>query len=173
MAALIRKGTYFGAAQRQWAATQQLVRNYWNKDWKPGPIPTTREGEEAAAKKFGLHPSEYKPYPDDGLGFGEYPQLPNVSGEAKDPYYPWDFPEHKRNFNEPLHLQADMYGEDRFDVSSNPPINKWRQLGTFLAVVLGAWAIFKGTNNIRMVPPVMPKQYPQSGVKHYTFESPE
>lgn len=38
----------------------------WNKDFKPGPIPTTEEERKAAAKKYGLLPHEYEPYPDDG-----------------------------------------------------------------------------------------------------------
>lgn len=38
----------------------------WNKDWKPGPYPETEEERKAAAKKYGLLPEDYKPYPDDG-----------------------------------------------------------------------------------------------------------
>nr|CAH7730571.1 unnamed protein product [Callosobruchus chinensis] len=78
------------------------VRNHWNKDYKPGPYPTTEAEKLAAAEKYGLHPSEYKPYPDDGQGRGDYPNLPLVSGDARDPFYPWDNPELKRNFNEPV-----------------------------------------------------------------------
>uniref|UniRef100_A0A7R9DZ22 NADH dehydrogenase [ubiquinone] 1 beta subcomplex subunit 8, mitochondrial n=1 Tax=Timema monikensis TaxID=170555 RepID=A0A7R9DZ22_9NEOP len=93
----------------------QVVRNHWNKDYKPGPYPVTQKERDAAAKKYGLLPAEYEPYPDDGLGYGDYPKLPAISGDDKDPYYPWDFPEHKRNFNEPVHVDADMYGEDRYN----------------------------------------------------------
>lgn len=74
----------------------------WNKDYKPGKFPVTEEEKAAAAKKYNLLPEEYKPYADDGLGFGDYPQLPNVSVESKDPYYPYDFPEHKRNLHDPV-----------------------------------------------------------------------
>lgn len=74
----------------------------WNKDYKPGPYPKTQAEREAAAKKYGLDISEYKPYPDDGLGLGDYPKLPDISGDSKDSFYPWDFPELKRNFNEPV-----------------------------------------------------------------------
>lgn len=45
---------------------------------------------------------EYEPYPDDGAGYGDYPKLPLESGDSKDPNYPWDNPELKRNFNEPV-----------------------------------------------------------------------
>lgn len=38
----------------------------WNKDWKPGQYPKTDEERRAAAKKYGLLPEDYKPYPDEG-----------------------------------------------------------------------------------------------------------
>lgn len=74
----------------------------WNKDFKPAPLPTTEAERLAAAKKYNLLPEEYKPYADNGLGYGDYPQLPEVSVERRDPYYPYDYPELKRNFNEPV-----------------------------------------------------------------------
>ena len=74
----------------------------WNKDWKPGPYPVTPEEKAAAARKYGLRPDEYKPIPDDGIGAGDYPDLPLVSAESRDPYYPWDHPEHRRDFMEPV-----------------------------------------------------------------------
>lgn len=37
----------------------------WNKDFKPAPYPETEEERRAAAKKYGLLPEEYKPYPPD------------------------------------------------------------------------------------------------------------
>lgn len=74
----------------------------WNKDWKPGPYPVTPEERAAAARKYGLRPDEYKPIPDDGIGAGDYPDLPLVSAESRDPYYPWDHPEHRRDFMEPV-----------------------------------------------------------------------
>lgn len=76
----------------------------WNKDFKPGKFPETEEERIAAAKKYNLHPSEYEPYPDDGLGYGDYPHLPDQPIEAKDPYYPYDFPEHKRNLHDPVSI---------------------------------------------------------------------
>ena len=74
----------------------------WNKDYKPGPYPRTEEEKLKAAERYGLHPSEYKLYPNDGTGWGDYPKLPEVGADSKDPYYPWDNPELKRNFNEPV-----------------------------------------------------------------------
>lgn len=74
----------------------------WNKDWKAGKYPETEEERKAAAKKYGMHPSEYQPYPDDGMGFGDYPKLKDIPVERRDPYYPWDMPELKRNFGDPV-----------------------------------------------------------------------
>lgn len=68
----------------------------------------------AAAKKYNLLPEEYKPYADDGLGFGDYPKLPDASIETRDAYYPYDFPEHKRNFKEPVNCFSTI------DIGSQP-----------------------------------------------------
>lgn len=54
----------------------------------------------AAAKKYNLSREEYKPYKDDGSGCGDYPDLPLISNDSKDPFYPYDNPELKRNFGE-------------------------------------------------------------------------
>ena len=74
----------------------------WNRDWQPGPYPKTPEERAAAAKKYNLRIEDYEPYPDDGTGHGDYPMLPRVSMEARDPYEVYDCPEWKRNFNEPV-----------------------------------------------------------------------
>ena len=41
-------------------------------------------------------------YPDDGVGFGDYPKLPMISAASKDPYEDWDMPHLKRNYCEPV-----------------------------------------------------------------------
>merc|ERR1712002_639059 len=104
-----------GLSKLQTLAGPQAVRcaGNWNKDWKPGPYPVTPEERAAAARKYGLRPDEYEPYPDDGTGKGDYPKLPIISAEARDPYRDWDHPEHRRGFGEPIHADADMYGLDR------------------------------------------------------------
>lgn len=79
-----------------------MITSDWNKDYKQGPYPQTEEERVAAAKKYNLQPEEYKPYPDDGVGYGDYPHLPDIPDETKDPYYPYDMPEMKRNFGEPV-----------------------------------------------------------------------
>lgn len=73
----------------------------WNYQYKPGPYPKTNEERAAAAKKYGLTIEEYTPYPE-SMGYGDYPKLPDIGADSKDPHYPWDMPELKRNFNEPV-----------------------------------------------------------------------
>lgn len=89
------------------------IRNHWNKDFKPAKYPETQKEREASAKKYGIPLDQYEPYPDDGMGYGDYPKLKNKSVELRDPYYPYDYPEHKRNFNDPIHAHIDFYSEDR------------------------------------------------------------
>lgn len=152
------------------AVVHQFIRNHWNKDWKPGPYPKTPEERAAAARKYNLSPEEYEPYPDDGLGHGDYPKLPDMSVESRDPFYPWDFPEHKRNFGEPIHVDVDMYGEDRFDVSSKPRYTLRQQLLAFLGVMGASAALYYWLEDKRMFRPALPKQYPYKGETCYTFE---
>lgn len=42
---------------------------------------------------------EYKPAPFE-IAVGDYPDFKELSADSKDPFYPYDFPELKRNFNE-------------------------------------------------------------------------
>ncbi|KAK7074750.1 NADH dehydrogenase 1 beta subcomplex subunit 8 ndufb8 [Halocaridina rubra] len=153
----------------------QAVRNagHWNKDWKPGPYPVTPEERAAAARKYGLHPDDYEPYPDDGLGRGDYPKLPIISGEARDPFRDWDYPEYRRNFGEPIHADADMYGLDRIDGTTKPRFSPYQQAAAFFGVIAACFAIYIYLDDKKLHRPVLPKQYPGDGNVHYTFEPAE
>lgn len=73
----------------------------WNKDWRPGPYPESKEERDAAAKKYLLRPEDYKPYPNDGWDSqGDYPAVPRISEASRDPHENWDHPDEKRNFGE-------------------------------------------------------------------------
>ena len=76
----------------------------WNKDWKPGPYPQTEEERIAAAKKYGLRVEDYKPFPDDGFGYGDYPDIGKIGTGSKDPFENWDIPEVRRNYGEPVSI---------------------------------------------------------------------
>ncbi|XP_063906292.1 NADH dehydrogenase [ubiquinone] 1 beta subcomplex subunit 8, mitochondrial-like [Zophobas morio] len=147
------------------------VRNHWNKDYKPGPYPRTEEEKLKAAEKYGLHPSEYKLYPNDGTGWGDYPKLPEVGADSKDPYYPWDNPELKRNFNEPMHAEFDLMREDRYNVSARLRYSLRTQWLQFLGVMFGTFGIYCIFEKFKMFHPLVPRQYPIDGKKHYTFET--
>lgn len=147
------------------------VRNHWNKDYVPGAFPMNQEQRDAAAKKYGIHPDEYKPFPNDGAGFGDYPDIPLVSGDAKDPFYPWDNPELKRNFNETLSNEFDLIGEDRFDISYKYRIPLATQIAQFVLVMAGCFGVYLYLENMKQFPGLIPKQYPHKGEKHFSFES--
>ncbi len=53
-------------------------------------------------ENFSCRPEDYKPYPDDGLGFGDYPNLGPISSDMKSDWEDWDDPYNKRNFGEPV-----------------------------------------------------------------------
>ncbi|XP_036338541.1 NADH dehydrogenase [ubiquinone] 1 beta subcomplex subunit 8, mitochondrial-like [Rhagoletis pomonella] len=155
------------------ALFQNLAKTYatWNKDYKPATIPKSDKERESAAKKYYLLPEEYRPYVDNGLGYGDYPDLGKSLGiEAKDPYYPYDFPEHKRNLHETLHADIDLYGEDRYSQPEQPRFTNSQYWLTFLGVMFGCLALYYWLENYRMYRPVAVKQYPGDGRKHYTFE---
>merc|ERR1712002_249428 len=147
----------------------------WNKDWKPSKYPVTPEERAAAARKYGLRPDEYEPYPDDGIGVGDYPNLPNITAEARDPFGNWDHPEHRRNFGEPIHASADMYGLDRLDINTQPRISLRDQALSFFGVMAACFAVYIYLNpdSKKSHWPVLPKQYPEEGKVHYTFEPAE
>lgn len=145
----------------------------WNKDWKPGPFPETPEERRAAARKYGLREDEYRPFPDDGLGLGDYPDIPLVSAESRDPFIPWDYPEHRRNFGEPIHEDFDMYGLDRVNQSQKLRFSASRQFLSFAAVMSFFFATYYYLDNRKMHWPLLPKQFPEEGVTHYTFEKSE
>lgn len=74
----------------------------------PGFYPRTEEERRKAAEKYGMHPDEYKPCPNDHRYAGDYPDLPWIGVAAKDPYYPWDYPAMRRNFEDPVSVQLNL-----------------------------------------------------------------
>ncbi|XP_058810463.1 NADH dehydrogenase [ubiquinone] 1 beta subcomplex subunit 8, mitochondrial [Phymastichus coffea] len=142
---------------------------YWNKDWLPGPYPKTEEECINAAKKYNLHPEEYKPYPDDGFGYGDYPNLPYKGVALRDPYYPYDQPEYKRNFNESVHIDIDLLSEDRCDVGASQRYSRKFVILSFCIIFGGLFGSCYLSNSVPIFQPVMEKQYPWNGKKYYTF----
>lgn len=84
----------------------------WNQDWKPGPYPKTKEEREAAARKYNLIPEDYEPYPE-GSGYGDYPKLPPVGQDARDPYEDFDYYYRRRNYGETVHIDYDAHMSEK------------------------------------------------------------
>ncbi|XP_053696656.1 NADH dehydrogenase [ubiquinone] 1 beta subcomplex subunit 8, mitochondrial [Sabethes cyaneus] len=141
----------------------------WNKDFKPGKFPETDKEREAAARKYGLHPAEYNVYPNDGTGYGDYPKLPDTPVEARDPYYPYDFPELKRNLHDPMHAATPLWSEDRFGSAEPLRFSMKFYWLSFLGVMTACFVVYFWLEDYKMFRPVMQKQYPHKG-PHYTFE---
>ncbi|CAI9717638.1 dehydrogenase [ubiquinone] 1 beta subcomplex subunit 8, mitochondrial-like [Octopus vulgaris] len=162
---------------------------YWNHDWQPEKFPETPEERARAAKKYGLRLEDYEPYPNDGTGLGDYPKLPPVSAEGRNPYMNWDMPELKRNFGEPMHAESNWLTEDRMspDVIDNLRHSLKVQALVFFGILGGVALAAYLTSSIVLHPAVMPKQYPFNNlhierggdaadvkpVVHYTFEPAE
>ncbi|KAJ8937718.1 hypothetical protein NQ318_015461 [Aromia moschata] len=113
------------------------VRNHWNKDYKPGPYPLTATERAAAAEKYGLPLSEYRPY----------------------------------RMMDRLHAEYDLLREDRYNVNAKFRKPMWYMWAQFLGTMFGTFGIYLLFEKIRMFPAVLPKQYPNQGKEHYTFES--
>lgn len=88
---------------------------YLDKDWQPGPYPKTEAERLAAAKKYNLLPEEYEAYDPEKweFSYGDYPLLPNICQDDKDPYYAWDYPAWKYNYGEVIHVNEELYQFDR------------------------------------------------------------
>ncbi|XP_014678072.1 PREDICTED: NADH dehydrogenase [ubiquinone] 1 beta subcomplex subunit 8, mitochondrial-like [Priapulus caudatus] len=187
MAALIRAGFRLQCkAPRNLGilGAQPVRTGYWNKDWKPGPYPKTAEEREAAAKKYGMRPEDYDVYPDDGMGYGDYPKIEAVSGESRNPYYNWDYPYLRKDYGEPLHVDADLYGEDRINVSGKLRYSINQQFAALFGVVTVFGILFLLGQRYKLYQPLLPKQFPYGGlwvenghdpatmpdITHYTFE---
>lgn len=61
-------------------------------------------------------------------------------------------------------------GEDRYDVSFKHRHSNFIYFAQFIGALLGTFAIMYALERCRMFPGLVPKQYPQEGKKHYTFE---
>lgn len=141
----------------------------WNKDWMPGPYPVTPAEREAAAQKYNLLPEEYEPDPE---GFGDYPNLPLISGASKDPWRNWNMPEHKKDYGEPMHAMANMITEDRWDCNQventkvHPAKATLMYVGILLAFIIPCYWFEDKKGSL----PHMKKHLPADGV-HYKYPS--
>ncbi|KAM9326808.1 NADH dehydrogenase [ubiquinone] 1 beta subcomplex subunit 8, mitochondrial [Gastrophryne carolinensis] len=125
----------------------------------PGPYPRTEEERAAAAKKYGLPLEDYKPYPDEGFGYGDYPMLPEKSQEERDPWYRWDHSDFRRNWGEPIHWDFDKYIRTRVDTSPTTVPFQW-MCKVFVGFLVIMGTLFYLGQEFPSYRPVAPKQYP-------------
>ncbi|XP_076645381.1 NADH:ubiquinone oxidoreductase subunit ASHI [Halictus rubicundus] len=133
----------------------------------PAKRPETEEERKIAAKRYGLHPSEYKPFPDDETSLGDYPDLPWKGVEAQDPHYPWDFPGLRRNYGEVIHYEFDLMGEDRFAYGVRTKENYTKYGILFVIYFCGTLYLVNQMSNAK--PFYSPRQFPYRGEVHYSF----
>ncbi|KOC65346.1 NADH dehydrogenase [ubiquinone] 1 beta subcomplex subunit 8, mitochondrial [Habropoda laboriosa] len=173
---LFVKNTPFKCTTRSYEEFKKMDMDYALRDLeeyvslKPllvGPYPRTEAERLKAAERYGMHPDEYKPFPEEMSDQGDYPDLPWISVEARDPFYPWDFPVTRRNFGEPVHFNDDMMGEDRYDYGVRKYIEDHHASAIFIACFIGI--IVLGSYAPTVSQPMMDKQYPGQG-EHYTFQ---
>ena len=62
-------------------------------------MPKTETERIAAARKYNLIPEDYEVH-DESTGFGDYPKLPPVGMDARDPYEDLDYHYYRRNYGE-------------------------------------------------------------------------
>ncbi|KAI0979159.1 hypothetical protein GJ496_010448 [Pomphorhynchus laevis] len=146
-----------------------------NRDWQPGPYPRTEEECKAAAAKYGLLAEDYKPFPDNSLGTGDYPDIQAVAVDERDPYENWDDPYFCRDFGEVFHQEGyERYHPNR--IGTRYEYN--RRPSKMLAWLVLPWStlllLLYFTRNWKYCSLMMPKQYLYETLleerKHYTFE---
>merc|ERR1712055_653918 len=130
-------------------------------DWKPGPYPKTEAERIAAAKKYNMLPEDYKPYPDDGWGYGDYPMIEAISMEARDPFECYDDPHNARNYGEVMHIAIDQYDYTKINMQFRDKISMPQKFAVFFTMWLGGLAIlayFKYHDDKDL--PLKPIQFP-------------
>jgi len=94
-----------------------------------------------------------------------------IGAESRDPHALYDIPELKRNFGEPMPVDNDMIGEDRWNYGQRLRIPIGTMALTYIGVMSGLAIMFMIGEHFRFSPiRMMPKSLVTDGKKHYTFE---
>lgn len=145
-------------------------------DWKPKPYPCTKAEREAAAKRYNLLPSDYKPFENDGLAPGDYFYVEPYNTECRSPWEPYDYPSERRDFNDPQQFDAQLYLASGYNPAKLKEILKgqpvWYMLFKTFAPLFGLWFCLSLGQMYCFFFPLKAKQYPHAVDKenHYTFE---
>jgi NADH dehydrogenase (ubiquinone) 1 beta subcomplex subunit 8 len=140
------------------------------KDFTPGPYPKTEAERVAAAKKYNMKPEDYKPFPDDGTGYGDYPDLPKISVDMKSTWEEYDDMGMRRNFGEPVIVTQEQVLQEKIThrrlLYTHPTIIAYFFLG-FTTVIGLNYLLW----DYKCTIPIAPKQYPRDvelyGESHY------
>lgn len=157
-----------------------------NRDWRPkATFPQTPEEHVIRAHWYGMHPADYKVDTEDQGTYptGDYPKLPIVSFDERDPYEPWDNWYEKHNFNEPVLRDWEAYNQLRISnvIFRNSPVYMmmmcWGVSALFFFVLylsrnIEAWAPFMAkswpNNDLWLERGLDPRQEPERPV--YTWD---
>ncbi|XP_067385771.1 NADH dehydrogenase [ubiquinone] 1 beta subcomplex subunit 8, mitochondrial [Emydura macquarii macquarii] len=159
----LRAATLLRAAGSREAPLGARAASDLPKDLLPGPYPRTPEERAAAAKKYNMRVEDYEPYPDDGMGYGDYPKLPDRSQHERDPWYQWDSQSLRQNWGEPMHWDFDMFVRTRVDTSPTviPLHIVWKKMLLMFGVLI--FLVWLG-EKYPCYMPVGPKQYPYNNL---------
>lgn len=91
------------------------------------------------------------------------------SVDTRDPFIAYDYPEHKRNFNDLLHVDNEILCEERV-TTARPRYSIRFMWAMFLGVMGSCFGMYYWLEDKKMFRPVLPKQYPAGGKTHYTFD---
>merc|ERR1712179_472229 len=124
--------------QQRYISSSSALRYEWNYKWEPRPYPKTKEEREAAAKFYEMIPEDYKPYPDDGTGWGDYPDLEPYRQAEKAPNETYDDPFMMTNYGEPLHIYQEDYSGDKMNAPEDmPSVSTSKMMAAYLTLVFG------------------------------------
>uniref|UniRef100_A0A8C8W0R3 NADH dehydrogenase [ubiquinone] 1 beta subcomplex subunit 8, mitochondrial n=1 Tax=Peromyscus maniculatus bairdii TaxID=230844 RepID=A0A8C8W0R3_PERMB len=136
---------------------------HMTKDMLPGQYPRTPEERAAAAKKYNMRVEDYEPYPNEGMGYGDYQKLPDRSQLERDPWYEWDHSELRLNWGEAMHWNLDMSIRNRVDTSPTPvswDVIREHLFGFVPFMVFMFWV----GETFPSYQPVGPKRYPYNNL---------
>lgn len=119
-------------------------------------------------------PEEYEPQPDDGLACGDYPHIPGTHHDAKDPFYPYDYPFFRTNYGEPLpdSFSVSMSVQYNYQNEFDKHVSPTEQFLTMTAVLggFGLLVWFYGIKYRHYDPHFSPAKF-EKGVTHYGYPS--
>ncbi|RLU19208.1 hypothetical protein DMN91_007765 [Ooceraea biroi] len=125
----------------------------WNHLWIPEEY--NKENHAKHAEKYHMHPDDYKPYDPFEKATGDYPALPMIGPEAKDP----------------LHDEFFKMSEDRYSYGRKFYIEPDRAFLLYIVFVSIIGVILYLASPYPVVfLPNSERQYPYKGKTHYTFE---